>query len=165
VKDPADYRWSSYGEAMGGRKKAQAGLVRAMGAHKGYGADWKRWSSDVSKEYRMILLEGAVEKLEVKVGPDGGNEVKRTRKGMSAIEVNREKERQGRVSLGKMLRCRVRYFTDGAVIGSRSFVDEVFLKSRERFSTKRKNGARKLRGDALPASGLLWSMRDLKKGI
>jgi hypothetical protein len=34
VKDPADYRWSSYGEAVGGGtkgngKKAREGLVRA----------------------------------------------------------------------------------------------------------------------------------------
>jgi hypothetical protein len=40
VEDPADYRWSSYGEAMGGGpkgngKKARAGLVRALMAHKG----------------------------------------------------------------------------------------------------------------------------------
>ena len=31
VEDPAEYRWSSYGEAMGGGKKARAGLVRALG--------------------------------------------------------------------------------------------------------------------------------------
>jgi len=44
VADPADYRWSSYGEAMGGGakgngKKARAGLKRALKAHKDYGAD------------------------------------------------------------------------------------------------------------------------------
>mgnify|MGYP002129414068 CR=1 FL=1 len=165
VGDPADYRYSSYGEAMGGRKKAQAGLVRAMRAHKGYGPDWKHWSQDVSREYRMLLLEGAVEKLEVKIGTDGGQEVKRTRKGMSVTAVNREREMQGRVSLGKMLRCRVRYFTDGAVIGSRGFVDDAFNNARTRFGEKRKNGARKLQGDAAPAAGILWTLRDLKKGV
>ena len=30
------------------------------------------------------------------------------------------------LALAKMLRCRVRYFTDGAVIGSKEFVNEVF---------------------------------------
>ncbi|MGD9418604.1 MAG: transposase, partial [Verrucomicrobiota bacterium JB025] len=39
VKEPADYRWSSYGEAIGGGpkgngRKARAGLVRALRAHK-----------------------------------------------------------------------------------------------------------------------------------
>jgi hypothetical protein len=34
-------------------------------------------------------------------------------------------------SVTKMLRCLVRYFTDGAVSGSREFVDEVFTNARE----------------------------------
>jgi hypothetical protein len=41
--DPAEYRWSSYGEAMGatgkGWAKAKAGLVRAIMADKGREAD------------------------------------------------------------------------------------------------------------------------------
>jgi hypothetical protein len=65
--------------------------------------------------------------------------------------------------MAKMLRCRVRYFTDGAVIGSKEFVNEAFLKARERFGPKREDGARKLRGDAAAASGVLWSLRDLQK--
>jgi len=69
------------------------------------------------------------------------------------------------VALGKMLRCRVRYFTDGAVIGSRGFVDEVFRLCRDRFGGKRKDGARKWRGNGAAAAGRLWSARDLKKGI
>ena len=44
------------------------------------------------------------------------------------------------VALGKMLRYRVRYFSDGAVIGSREFVDGVFRASRERFGAKRMSG-------------------------
>ena len=64
-----------------------------------------------------------------------------------------------------MLRFRVRYFTDGAVIGSRAFVDEVFARCRERFGARRKSGARKLRGNGAVAVGVLWSARDLTKGI
>ena len=93
-------------------------------------------------------------------------ETKTTRKGMNPAEAELEKEPgQGEMPLGKMLRCRVRYFTDGAVIGSRSFVNEAFTRSRERFGPKRKSGARKLRGNATPASGVLWSLRDLRKGV
>lgn len=65
-------------------------------------------------------------------------------------------------------RCRshrVRYFTDGAVIGSKEFVNEAFANARERFGTKRKDGARKLKGGGAVASGILWSLRDLRKGI
>ena len=61
-----------------------------------------------------------------------------------------------------MLRCRVRYFTDGAVIGSREFVNEAFAGARERFSERRKDGARRMRGSGKAAAGVLWSMRDLR---
>ncbi len=170
VKDPADYRWSSYGEAIGGGprgngKKARAGLVRALRAHQGLSADAAYWAHDVAKEYRKLLLAGAVEKLEARVGRDGSQENKCIRKGMSAAEAAREKERAGELSLGRMLRCRVRYFTDGAVIGSRGFVNEAFVAARERFGPRRKDGARKLRGSAAAAAGLLWSARDLRQGI
>ena len=172
VKDPADYRWSGYGEAIGGGakgngKKARAGLVRALRAHQGVGADASLWTKDVAREYRLILIEGAAEKLEVRVGRDGGTETKHRRKGMAAGETAREKEqaKRGDIPLGKMLRCRVRYFTDGAVIGSRSFVNEAFAKARDRFGSKRKDGARRLRGSGAAAAGTLWSARDLQKGI
>jgi hypothetical protein len=113
----------------------------------------------------VILMAGAEEKLEARVGRDGRAETKRKRQGMSAVEVAGEKERQGDIPLGKMLRCRVRYFTDGAVIGSRSFVNEAFASARERFGSRRKNGARKMRGSGAAAAGTLWSARDLQKGI
>ena len=77
-----------------------------------------------------------------------------------------ERLRRGRdVAIGKMLRCRVRYFTDGAVIGSRGFVDEVFRLCRDRFGRKRKDGARKWRGSGAAAAGMLWSVRDLRRDV
>ena len=170
VKDPADYRWSSYGEAIGGGargngKKARAGLVRALRAHLGCGADSSLWAKEVAVEYRRILLAGAAEKLETRVGRDGTLGTTRKRKGMSAAEVARAREKQADIPLGKLLRCRVRYFTDGAVIGSRSFVNEAFAAARERFGSRRKDGARKLRGSGAATAGMLWSARDLHKGI
>ena len=170
VKDPADYRWSSYGEAIGGGSKgngktARAGLVRAIRAHQGIAANADLWVSGVSGEYRKLLMAGAVGKSSESVGRDGRTNTKTLRKGISIEEAEREREWDGEIPLGKLLRCRVRYFTDGAVIGSRSFVDEAFAKSRERFGSKRKSGARRLKGDAAPANGILWSLRDLRKGI
>ena len=174
VKDPADYRWSSYGEAIGGGpkgngKKARAGLVRALRAHHGSAADAALWANDVALEYRRILIAGAVEKLEARVGRNGVTEMKRTRKGMRAEDAKREREKPGEraadIPLGKMLRCRIRYFTDGAVIGSRGFVNEVFTGARERCGPKRKDGARKLRGSGSLAAGVLWSLRNLRIGI
>jgi putative transposase len=168
--DPADYRWSSYGEAIGGGargngKKARAGLVRALRAHQRVEADAAFWADDVSREYRKLLMAGAAEKQEAYVARDGSTKTKRTRKGMNPAEMESEKTRAGEISLGKMLRCRVRYFTDGAVIGSRGFVNEAFTSARERFGPKRKDGARRLRGDAAAAAGVLWSLRDLRKKI
>jgi REP element-mobilizing transposase RayT len=46
-----------------------------------------------------------------------------------------------------LLRCKIRYFTRGAVLGSQQFVDQAFARHRWMFSDKRKTGARRLRGD------------------
>jgi putative transposase len=169
VNDPADYRWNSYGEAIGGGakgngKKARAGLVRAMRSHQGIEADASLWEGDVSREYRKILMQGAIERTRESINRDGRQVVKITRKGITQSTKLQESEDTdlGDISLGKMLLCRVRYFTDGAVIGSRSFINETFEKSRDRFGSKRKNGARKLKGNAVSASEVLWSFRDLR---
>ncbi len=170
VKDPADYRWSSYGEAIGGAAKgngktARAGLVRALLAHQGAGADADLWAGGVSREYRKLLMAGAVGKSEERSGRDGKMVTKTLRKGISKQDAEGERGTDGEIPFGKLLRCRVRYFTDGAVIGSRNFVDEAFAKSRERFGIKRKTGARRLKGNAATAGRVLWSLRDLRKGI
>ena len=150
---------------QGNGKTARAGLVRALRAHKGCGADDSIWANDVSREYRKLLMAGAVEKTETRTGRDGAEETKLTRKGMGVADAERETERAGELSRGKMQRCRVRYFTAGAVIGSRSFVNEAFANARDRFGKKRRDGAGKMRGDAAAATGMLWSLRDLRKGI
>jgi putative transposase len=178
VTAPEDYRWSSYGEAIGGGpkgdgKKARAGLVRAVRAHKGVGADDGLWRGDVALEYRKILLAGAGERVEERVEQSGQMKRITKRKGLTSEQLAEEKQRlieaqekqMGEIPFGRMLRCRVRYFTDGAVIGSREFVNEAFEKSRSRFGPKRKDGARKLRGAAAAAAGKLWSARDLRVGL
>ncbi|QTN32499.1 hypothetical protein HZ994_09210 [Akkermansiaceae bacterium] len=69
------------------------------------------------------------------------------------------------LGMAGMLGKRIRYFTDGAVIGSKEFVNEAFAGARERFSRKRKDGARRMRGSGKAAAGVLWSVRDLRVGI
>ena len=176
VKNPEEYRWSSYGEAIGGGskgdgKKAREGLVRAVRAHKAVAADAAFWKGDVALEYRRVLLAGAGGRVEERVAANGKVEKLRKRKGLTAEELATEKQRlhdagekrMGELPFGRMLRCRVRYFTDGAVIGSRGFVDKVFENARHRCGPKRKDGARRLRGSGAAAAGLLWSLRDLQK--
>ena len=170
VKEPADYRWSSYGEAIGGGSKghgnrAQAGLVRAWGAHKGMAADAGLWGGEVSRAYRKLLTGHAAERLAESVGRDGKMDRKITRKGISRRTAEDADRNAGDLPFAKMLRCRIRYFTDGAVIGSRMFVDEAFVRSRSRCGPKRKSGARRMRGMAAEAGPWLWSFRDLKMGV
>ena len=66
----------------------------------------------------------------------------------------------GKLSRAELIRLRVRYFTDGAVIGSRAFVDEVFESARKQFGPKRKSGARAIR--ALTEDEALYALRDLQ---
>ena len=52
VKDPADYRWSSYGKAIeggskGNGKAARTVWVRALRAQQGMGADADLWAAGV----------------------------------------------------------------------------------------------------------------------
>ena len=49
--------------------------------------------------------------------------------------------------------------TDGRVLGSKEFVNEVFTQHREKFGAHRKDGARKIRG--VPLEGLRV-LRDLQ---
>lgn len=69
------------------------------------------------------------------------------------------------LGMTKMLHCRVRYFTEGAVIGSKEFVNEAFAGARDRFGAKRKDGARVMKGNGSGAKGTLWSLRDLRVGV
>jgi hypothetical protein len=169
VADPAEYRWSSYGEAVGGGakgngKKAREGLVRAYFCDQGVGFEAEQWR-EVSRLYRRLMgLALGRKSGRAKVNPQRKSQV-RSKTTPSAMEAQ-EADENGTVlpdlKLAAMLRCRVRYFTDGAVIGSKAFVNEVFAAARERFTEKRKDGARRMKGNGKAAAGLLWSARDLR---
>ena len=51
------------------------------------------------------------------------------------------------------------------MIGSKGFVNDAFAAARDRFSGKRKDGARRMRGSGKAAAGVLWSVRDLRVGV
>jgi REP element-mobilizing transposase RayT len=170
VADPADYRWSSYGEAVGGGargngKKAREGLVRAYFCDQGVGFEAEKWR-DVSRMYRRLMGLALGRK-------SGLSKVSQVAKGLGLTTKNTAEMLESAdnettlkdLGMTKMLHCRVRYFTDGAVIGSKEFVNEAFANARERFGAKRKDGARAMRGSGSGAKGLLWSVRDLRVGI
>jgi hypothetical protein len=172
-KLPEDYRWSSYGEAVGGgrgSRLARSGLVRALRSHGGPTGTARGWAQGgAAKEYRRILVAEGTEQAQERGRSKDGRKIRVvTRKGRKREEANEElaelnKEETRDFAIAKVVRCRVRYFTDGVVIGSRKFVNETFLLNRQQFSKKRKDGARKPRGALRDLAGEIWSLRDLQK--
>jgi REP element-mobilizing transposase RayT len=152
VDDPKDYRWCGYAEALGGSKRARRALCLVLDV------TVASWEKTGRRAYRNLLLGEGIE----------ASESERTREKQEGRKVfkrglNREKAlaelRSGKdLSKGKLLRCRVRYFSDGLVLGSREFVERAFQVKREWFGRKRQTGAR-----GLPVEGgSLFSLRDLK---
>jgi REP element-mobilizing transposase RayT len=126
VADPADYRWCGYAEAVCGNRRARRGLAAALEDLK-EGADWR----DVGPRYRRILF--------------GIGESNSSRTGISPQEVAKVWDAGGKLSLAQLLRCRIRYFTDGLAIGSESFVEGVFRACPAAFGAGRASGARRMR--------------------
>lgn len=72
----------------------------------------------------------------------------------------------GRLGTAEYLRCKVRYFTDGAVLGSRNFVEDIFQRTRDQFGPKRQTGARPLRGlESAEGEPPLYNLRHLQKRV
>ena len=76
------------------------------------------------------------------VGPEG----QPIKKGFSAEEIEAVLAGKGKLPLNELLRCRVGYLVDRAILGSRAFVDEAVARHRDHFSAKRQTGARPMRG-------------------
>ncbi|MDA0811433.1 MAG: hypothetical protein O3C21_03430, partial [Verrucomicrobia bacterium] len=78
--------------------------------------------------------------------------------GFSRERIEAELKNGGRLPMWQVLRCRVRYFTEGGVLGSRAFVDGFFERERARFGEKRESGARAMNGGEW---GGVMALRDL----
>lgn len=120
-RDPKDYRWCGFAEAVAGDARAQDGVRRLYAAT----------LPDLSWEalcgtYRMVLFEK---------GEKGGPVA------FSSERVRQILAQNGCLSRFDLLRCRVRYFTDGLVLGSEEFVDAIVAGHRDYFSAKRRKGA------------------------
>jgi hypothetical protein len=146
VSDPKDYRWCGYAEALGGSRRAQRGLCKAQGKPVD---GWK--SAGAAEAYRCLLH---AEGREVK---DAQNERVVVR-GVSVESVRAVQEQRGKLSPAELVRLRVRYFSDGLVLGSREFVESVFDGNREMFGPKRKQGCRRMVESDLP----FYTLRQLR---
>jgi len=103
VEDPKDYRFCGYAEAVAGVVEAKRGLIKIWTDH---GA--KRIDSALRAHRSLIFGKRASE--------PGLSEMTRKR----ALEILDQED--GELPKSVMLRCRVRYFTDGAILGSAEFV-------------------------------------------
>jgi hypothetical protein len=132
-----------------------------MMSERDVGFDATMWKQ-ASRQYRR-LMGMALERKPSNAKIQRSAAIEESKEGrMSTHDCPHDESRLPELGMAKILRTRVRYFTDGAVIGSKSFVNEAFDAARERFSENRKDGARKVRGIGKGASGTLWSVRDLR---
>ncbi|HAB16208.1 MAG TPA: transposase [Verrucomicrobiota bacterium] len=152
VADPKDYRWCGYGAAVAGDRRARTGLrVIIAGGER----EEKLSIPDALAKYRVWLFGEGEEK-------EGFTETGQPlRQGFKRDEVLAVAAAEGQLALEDYLRLKVRYFSDGAVLGTRAFVNEVFATLRERFSPKRQDGARPMAG----LKNKLFTLRELRDQV
>lgn len=138
VSDPKDYPACGYAEAVAGDRRARAGLLSVLTAK-----EWKL----AAAEYRKLMAIGG--------GPSRPGDPST----LDRAQIKRLLAEGGDVSLGQVLRLRVRHLTDGAILGSEAFVNEVWALHRDRFGPKRRTGARPIRGVPLRELSVLRDLR------
>ncbi len=142
VEDPKEYRWCGYAEAVSGNAGFRKSLCSIIIE--------KNTLRTVLAEYRQLLfLSGSVANQERK-------------KAIRQELVEQVLKDEGELSQAQVLRLKVRYFSDGLVIGSAEFVEAFFNKHRDQFGEKRKTGARAMKGFG---NAGLAVVRDLRKQV
>ena len=112
------------------------------------------WSK-AQESYRQLLF-GIGQKVHGGATPDG---YEKSKGGFTQREIEAVCAAGGKLSLAAVLRCRVRYFTDGVVLGSQGFLDEFFESRRSKFGEARRSGSRRMKGANW---GSLRVLRDLR---
>ncbi|MBL9129298.1 MAG: transposase [Verrucomicrobiales bacterium] len=151
VQDPMDYRWCGYAEALAGRKRARNALQFLVTVLRRGREESLPRSLETYRQH--LYLEGDERRDAVSAD---GTPVRGT---LKAAEVARVLKAKGKLPVSAYLKCRVRYFNDGAVYGSRDFVEGMFQRFRNRFGEKRRTGARAMRG---LADLSLYTWRDFR---
>jgi REP element-mobilizing transposase RayT len=159
VTNPEDYRWCGYAEAVAGGhrgRRAREGLALMLGESlrdPAFQHDWRRTAA----RYRVLLYQ---EGREIAADWESGRP---RRRGFSEANVETVVGKSGALTVREILRHRVRYFCDGAVLGTAEFVNAVFAREQQnRFGEKRTSGARRMRGADW---GDLRVLRDLQKDV
>jgi REP element-mobilizing transposase RayT len=123
AENPQQYRWCSYAEAMKGGKKARQGIIRIVSGGSG-GIRWR----EAAEQYRSCLASRSHHG--------------RQRSGPARVD-GKEEQSTGRIQPPLQ---RVRYFTEGLVIGSREFLEEFLEKVRYSINPQRKRAGYAMRG-------------------
>lgn len=150
VESPEEYPWCGFAEAMGKSRRVIDNLDLRQGL-----MDMYRMPSDQALGKRLAL-----EHL---------NRFFRAKKDLEDLpaeywDKNGMLIHGGDLPISLFLRCRIGYFTRGLIIGTKHFVNQAFHDFREFFSSKRKTGARKIRG-CRELSDLIYTARDLRKNV
>ena len=141
ASDPKEYRWCGYAEAVAGSREARKGIMTFLEP-----ATWKA----AGAEYRRMLF--------VKSGVSGHSD----KQVLDRDAIRKVIDEGGELALAEVLRLRVRYFSDGVVLGSREFVDSIREEFKDRFGAKRRTGARSIGRGKEGAIPGLFAMRDLR---
>ena len=131
VDDPKDYRFCGYAEAIAGSKLAQDGIGAVMLSLDQPGA----WATAAGKYREWLYIKG-----EKRTFNQNGTPMRR---GFDHEQVKAVLDAGGKLSMQEVIRCRVRYFSDGLVLGSRVFVEDVMAR-------------RQARSGAVPLHGADW---------
>ena len=141
-EDPKDYRYCGYAEAIA-KNSAQAklGLQEALGL--GTESSWR----DARREYRKLLFQTGTAASKAGAVID--------------VELAQKvlQQQQSEIPLAELLRCRIRYFTDGGILGSRAFVQEQFARCRQIRSPSQSDRGYRLR---VIAGDQIWALRNLR---
>ncbi len=119
VSDPADYRFCGYAEALAGGGRAREG-IRSLMSRKP-----ESWRIAQAEYRRLLYATGEETSL---------------RQGFTRNEVSSVEARNGEFPTGSALRRRVRYLSEGVIVGSRSFIDQWLTGNRWRFGERSLSG-------------------------
>ena len=133
VNDPSDYRWCSYTEAQSGNKNARMGIIRLAS-----GRNTELKYRDSIKRYRSFFEFKSAAQSESRRGMNSEHESKSIDSGVSAPSEE----------MGKFL-SRVRYFTDGVVLGSKEFIEEWYKKNVSTLNRNRKRISNKIKNTSM----------------
>ncbi len=139
VDDPKDYRWCGYAEAVGGSRHARRGLCMVMGVAQ------DSWRENGARYRCWLMADGRQVEEDAKTK---ANHVK-IRKGIPAEIVDKSLKNKGEFRGCERLLNRMKYLSDGAAIGGRSFVDSVYDRYKEIFGGARKQKGKLVLSDSL----------------